>query len=209
MASRFATTQQQTDPSRRRSPLATASSFCSRPPASPMAFLGVFLLLLLCFASALPFFLPFWGPPGRGVLRCESARHPNGVPTPSPPLATSTLVPAASLASEQTRRQRPAECSLRSAWGVVLVRGGGSPSAIASARALAKMCKPALGCGGRFWHVTMWQCTENVIVYADDRRFEKDLRRPHPGAAYLAMDRCRRRGGPSIRTRARVLAHVR
>ena len=38
-------------------------------------------------------------------MRCESARHSkrsNGVPTPSPPRAISTLVPAASLALEQT-----------------------------------------------------------------------------------------------------------
>ena len=83
----------------------------SRPPLlllSPTRLshgsLGVFLLLLLCFASALPSF-PLLGTAREGILRCESARHPNGVPAPSPPRAISTLVPAASLASEQTMQQ--------------------------------------------------------------------------------------------------------
>ena len=81
-------------------------SFLLSPTRLSMAFLGsvssASALLCFCFICLL---LSVWGPPGRGILRCESAepaRHPNGVPTPSPPLAISTLVPAASLASEQT-----------------------------------------------------------------------------------------------------------
>ena len=76
-------------------------SFLLSPTRLSHGSLGVFLLLLLCFASALPSF-PLLGTAREGILRCESARHPNGVPAPSPPRAISTLVPAASLASEQT-----------------------------------------------------------------------------------------------------------
>ena len=68
-------------------------------------FWGVFLLLLLCFAFASA--LPSFDRPGGGG--CTVSRHATrsartACRLPHPPLAITTLVPAASLASEQTSR---------------------------------------------------------------------------------------------------------